>query len=281
MASPQVVDARRLVVASVRAQALRKGLWQEHHGMCWWQSGLPAMAGNLVVSCGPTADPRRLQALARLLARSPAPAGWLLWPDQDPERQRPLLEGRGFRRCERIGLASLPMDQRSAAVLGQRGGEPVGLPVAALSDAAAPALAGLLQVCHGIPSSLADVVAAAFVMAQPWPVAGEQAGPLRLQTFAAYQDGLPVATITAVLLQLEAGASAVTQGGLLWLGTHPHWRRRGFARQVTLAACRWLQAAGVERIHVQAAAAAHSLYASLGFGDDGWLELWGCPAGGG
>lgn len=281
MASPQVVDARRLVVASVQAQARLKGLWQEHHTLRWWQSGLPAMAGNLVVSCGPGADARRLQSLARLLVRFPAPAGWLLWPDQEPERQRPLLERHGFRCCERIGLASLPMDQRSAAVLGQRGGEPVVLPVAVLPDAAAPALADLLQVCHGIPSALAVVVATAFVTAQSWPLAGEQTGTLRLQTFAVSQDGVPVATITAALLNFEAGASAVPLGGLLWLGTHPHWRRRGFARQVTLAACRWLQAAGVEHIHVQAAAAARSLYASLGFGDDGWLELWGCPPGAG
>ena len=281
MASPQVVDARRLVAASIQAQARLKGLWQQHRQMCWWQSGLPAMAANLVVSCGPEADARRVQSLARLLARSPAPAGWLLWPDQDPARQRPLLEAQGFRCCERIALASLPMDQRSVAALGQSAPQAGGSPVALLTSAGAPALAVLLEACHGIPSALAVVVATAFLTAQPWPVAGEQAGTLRLQTFAVSQDGVPVASITAALLNPVARAGGQPIGCLLWLGTHPQWRRRGFARHVTLAACRWLRAEGAERIHVQAAAAACSLYASLGFGDDGWLELWGCPPGAG
>jgi hypothetical protein len=40
-------------------------------------------------------------------------------------------------------------------------------------------------------------------------------------------------------------------------------------------ACSWLIDSGVHRIHVQAAAAARSLYDSLGFEGDGVLELWG------
>ena len=262
MDADQMVEARRLVAACVRAQASRAGLWQCHGDLRWWQSGLPAMAANLVVDCGQQPRPAQLSALAALLVRASAPAGWLIWPDQQPLVQQPLLRRQGFSPRERLWLASVDGHHF----------EPDPAPSSSmLTSADSEALARLYQACHHIPIHFAAVTAQAFLESSP-----------QLRTFAQLDpgsDGLPprpVASITACLMSPPGLQQSVPLGGLVWLGTHPAWRRRGYARQLTLQACRWLAAAGVERIHVQAASAAVSLYQSLGFVEQGWLDLWGC-----
>lgn len=269
--SSELEQSRQLVAASVQAQAALTGVWQERGGMGWWLSGLPAMAANLVVACDPGASDRQIAALARWMAHRPSPVGWLLWPDQEPLRQQRLLAGHGFRPCERLWLASLtagPADWPDAGPCRLLGAADTAAEIAA--DTAA--YGSLLQACHGIPASFAAVVAQAFVNVRPTSV-----GPasLRLQTLAVEQDGALLATITAAVV---GGPAAPPLGGLLWLGTHPSCRRRGLGRLVTAAACRWLAGWGVTRIHVQASDAAVMLYRSLGFAEDGWLELWGSPA---
>ncbi|MEB3235102.1 MAG: GNAT family N-acetyltransferase [Cyanobacteriota bacterium] len=279
MAPAALVEARHLVMASVQAQARQVGLWQEHAALGWWQSGLPAMAANLVVHCGPLAGDRQVCALARLLARSGPAAGWLVWPDQRPEHQRALLQGCGFHLCERIELASFNVSQNVSQTVflppsrpaGDGAGERVGCRPLAAADR--PACAVLLQACHGVPAAVAAVVAAAFVDAPPLLLAH---GSLQLQTLAIWQQGRPVATITAALWRPLEPTHGPACGGLLWLGTDPAWRRRGYGMQVTAAACAWLQQQGAQRLHVQASAAAASIYRGLGFAHDGWLELWGC-----
>lgn len=274
MASAELEQSRDLVAASVQAQAALVGVWQEHGGMAWWLSGLPVMAANLVVVCEPGASDQQIEALARWMARRPAPAGWLLWPDQQPSRQQQLLEGCGFRPCERLWLASVACrhgDQEpglwAPSTLQTEAGSSR---VLAAADRAA--YGSLLQACHGIPASLAAVVAQAFVNERP-SVIGQ--GTVHLHTLAFHRNGALLATITAALVCRPA---APPLGGLLWLGTHPSCRRRGLGRLVTAAACRWLAGCGVARIHVQASDAAVTLYRSLGFAEDGWLELWGSPA---
>ena len=265
MAAVPLLDARRLVAASVQAQAQWAGLWQQHRGLQWWQSGLPAMAANLVVGCEADVSDRQLQALARWLARAGAPAGWLLWPDQAPQRQAALLQSSGFGPCERIWLASV-----AAAAL--RCPELSGT-CRQLGAADRPGLAALLQACHGVPAGLAAVVAAAFVAERPLRLDG---GTAQLQTFAVgAADPGPAASITALVWQPHA-VGAQPCGALLWLGTHPAHRCQGYGTQVTAAACRWLQQQGAARLHVQASAAAIAIYQGLGFAEDGWLELWGC-----
>lgn len=270
MAEAALPEARRLVAASVQAQAQWAGLWQQHRGLQWWQSGLPAMAGNLVVGCDSGTSDRQLQALARLLGRGGVPAGWLLWPDQVPQRQGALLRDCGFGPCERIWLASLAAADLPGAAAAQ------GCRVLGATDR--PALATLLQACHGVPAALAAVVAAAFAAARPLPLAG---GRVQLQTFAVgaadASDAVLLASITALLWQPQGAADAGAQpsGALLWLGTHPDRRRLGHGTRVTAAACRWLQQQGAVRLYVQASAEALSIYRGLGFAEDGWLELWG------
>lgn len=243
--------------------------------MGWWLSGLPAMGANLVVTCDVGTTDQQIEALARWMAVRPAPAGWLLWPDQRPSRQQELLGGCGFHRCERLWLASL-VDARGYARAA--GGDDFWVPPTLPGDvgpcrvlvaADRAAYGSLLQSCHGIPASLAAVVAQAFINEQPTALGQDTA---RFRTLGCERDGALLASITAVFVCRPA---ATPLAGLLWLGTHPSCRRRGFGRLVTAAACRWLVGCGVDRIHVQASAAAVSLYRSLGFQEDGWLELWG------
>jgi ribosomal protein S18 acetylase RimI-like enzyme len=271
--SAELEQSRDLIAASVQAQAAQVGVWQEHGGMGWWLSGLPAMAANLVVACDPGASDRQIGALARWMARRPAPAGWLLWPDQQPARQQRLLEGCGFRPCERLWLASVACRHGDLEPglwsPSTHEVEPGSSRQLIAADRAA--YGSLLQACHGIPASLAAVVAQAFVSERFSPMG--QAS-VRLQTLAFDRRGALLAAITAAVVSRPA---APPLGGLLWLGTHPSCRRHGLGRLVTAAACRWLAGCGVARIHVQASDAAVTLYRSLGFAEDGWLELWGCP----
>jgi len=261
MDADQLVQARRLVAACVRAQASYGGLWQRHNNLCWWQTGLPAMAANLVVDCGPKPRHAQLSALAELLVRSRAPAGWLIWPDQQPERQRQLLLRQGFSPRERLWLASLNI-QHVEPEPGSSG--------SILTSAESEALASLYQACHGIPSGFARLTAQAFLNS-----------PHQLRTFAQLepstngQQPQAVASITACWMRPRELQGQGALGGLVWLGTHPAWRRRGYARQLTIQACRWLAAVGVQCIHVQASAMAVPLYRSLGFVENGWLDLWG------
>lgn len=268
MASAAIEQARRLVIASMQAQALHAGLWQQYRGMQWWQSGLPAVAANLVVDCAPSVSAGHLCALARLMARWRTPAGWLVWPDQAPERQVPWLQTCGLFCCERIWLASVAAEDL-------RSNEPAAsCRVLGVSDRSA--LMALFQSCHAVPAAFAAVVAAAFTHQQPLSLAQ---GTVQLQTFAACRaaDALnPITTSITAVLWVPSGHGAAEQacGALVWLGTHPAWRRRGYARQVTASACHWLQASGAQRLFVQASAAAAPLYRDLGFAEDGWLQLW-------
>ena len=276
MASAALFDARQLVAASVRCQADLEGLWQEHRGMRWWQSGLSAMAANLVVDPGTQTLDKNLQALAEVMIRGGVPAGWLVWPDQQPGRQHTILEASGFRCCEQIWLASL--DCQARRLRDQRDLPPwpvAGMSARVLSTRDVPALVALLKACHGVPESLAAIVATTFAGELVCDPAADPAGVLQLRTFAVLAGPSPVSSITAAVLGGCSWGDGVPRGGLLWLGTHPQWRCRGLARQVTRMACSWLIDSGVHRIHVQAAAAARSLYDSLGFEGDGVLELWG------
>jgi ribosomal protein S18 acetylase RimI-like enzyme len=271
MDSQALQEARDLVATSVKVQARSSGLWQHHGGLRWWQSGLPAMAANLVVDAGPQPHSARVLALAELLVRAGSPAGWLVWPDQLPKLQGQWLSARGFTACERLWLATLCSNAPSAALLLEASpAVPRGDAIRWLGSPDVEGLAQLYGRCHGIPDSLASVTAHAFVTQSH-----------QLSTLAAFcldPSGLaaaPVASITACIANASSAQDAAPVGGLVWLGTHPAWRRRGYARSLTALACRWLLARGVDRIHVQAAPAAQALYRSLGFVDQGWLELWG------
>ncbi|MCP9808631.1 GNAT family N-acetyltransferase [Cyanobium sp. HWJ4-Hawea] len=243
--------------------------------MYWWQTGMLAIAANIVVDCGQDAPAQQMLALAERMAQARAPAGWLVWPDQNPERQQPLLLRCGFRPCEQLWLASLAVRSLSSRdkLAANFNNELHCGPVAA---AQIDELILFYQCCHLIPISFARVVANAFC-AESNLVCGSTShllDGLRLKTFGLWNADRLVATITAIMLNSSNSQLSEVFGGLLWLGTHPAWRCRGLARQLTSHACGWLAHQGVEHVHVQASAAAIPLYRSLGFVERGWLELW-------
>lgn len=267
-----LAEARVLVAASLRAQSLRAGLWQQWHDLLWWQSGLQAIGANLVVDVGELWSEARLVALAQLMARAAAPAGWLLWPDQQPLGQQAILQAQGFAPCERLWLG-LARPQLDPAWIDD---SPSAVSLQVLNSNHTDALTALYGRCHGVPQDVAQLVAETFLAPQSGEVSG---GALNFRCFAALAPvgaggaPLPVAAVTACWQPHGLGC-----GSLLWLGTDPPWRRQGLARSLTRWACHWLADWGVQRVHVQAAAPAVGLYRLLGFEHQGWLELWGCPA---
>lgn len=257
-----LAEARDLLAAAIQAQASCVGLWQERGALRWWQSGLPAMAANLVLDSGAQPNRSQLRALAQLLARAPSPAGWLLWPDQQPNLQQSVLRGCGFRLCERLWLGV--MDSHQLAELTARW-PAVSTSCRLLSSGEREPLARLYGACHQVPPSLAQVAARAFL-----------GDPDLFSTYAQVSADAHATALEPVAAITTCRRSSL--GSLLWLGTHPACRGRGYARQVTLAACHGLIQQGVGRVHVQASEAAVHLYSSLGFSHGGWLELWGCDA---
>jgi len=255
-------EARDLLAAALQAQAQCVGLWQEWNQLRWWQSGLPAMAANLVLDCGLQPNRSQLRALAQLLARAPSPAGWLIWPDQLPNLQQSVLRGCGFRLCERLWLGE--MDSSQLAGLPERW-PAVSTSCRLLSSVEGEPLARLYGACHQVPPSLAQVAARAFL-----------GDPDQFSTYGHFSADGPAKALEPVAAITTCRRASL--GSLLWLGTHPACRGRGYARQVTLAACHGLIQQGVGRVHVQASEAAVPLYGSLGFSHGGWLELWGCDS---
>lgn len=78
--------------------------------------------------------------------------------------------------------------------------------------------------------------------------------------------------------RIVATATAVCYGRrLAWIGmvlTHPDYRRRGFARQVTEAAVEFAEARAVECIGLDATDMGRPLYLQLGFEDLARIERW-------
>lgn len=78
--------------------------------------------------------------------------------------------------------------------------------------------------------------------------------------------------------RIVATATAVCYGRrLAWIGmvlTHPDYRRRGFARQVTERAVDFAEDRGVEWIGLDATEMGRPLYLQLGFEDQAPIERW-------
>jgi len=255
--------------------------------MRWWLSGLPAIAANLLLDAGPDPQAHLVQRLAARLLHFEHPLGWLIWPDQQPHRQRAVLTDVGFRLSERLWLGGLSiplaLTPLEAVQSNPWSGSVAGVPASRLLPVDRQRYGAFLMACHQIPRRLAELVAQAFVTA-PHQHSGTPllaaAGATQLATFAfADPIGRLQASITACCASVERqGTEPMPVGGLVWLGTHPAARRQGLARQLTEQACLWLQAQGVQEIVVQASQPAVPLYRALGFQPQGSLELWS-PAG--
>lgn len=251
-------EARQLVAAAMRAQAAQGGLWQAHRQMRWWQSPIAASGANLVVDCGLDPQPQVLTRLMALMRWGHRPVGWLVWPDQHADLQQRLLQERGYTHRERLWLGSLTVLSDVCGPMSQLGH--VVMPMDQ------QAYVRYLQHCHQVGFEHAQMLTAAFL------APAKARSPL-FKTFAIWMDGVVVAAITACVLPPTSAFPCL--GNLLWLGVVPAWRRRGFARAITLQACSWIVAQGVDRIHVQATAAAVGLYRSIGFQPHAHLDLWG------
>jgi GNAT superfamily N-acetyltransferase len=257
MALSPISASRHVVEFSMRSQARVVGLWQHHDQLIWWQSGLPSFGANVVLNCGLQPDLLACGRLAKLMAWGSCPVGWMVWPDQQPQRQKSVLIGAGFQHQQTIALLSRPsadLSQSSSGAL-----------ICALDPGHQRGFAEFLKVCHQLPPGLAGVVSQAFLQRKS---CGQ--GDQQFCTFAVMEAGAPIASITACVLP----GFADTIGGLLWLGTHPSFRRQGLARDLTARACGWLAQQGAVRVFVQAAAQAEPLYRQLAFQQDGVLELW-------
>jgi GNAT superfamily N-acetyltransferase len=56
--------------------------------------------------------------------------------------------------------------------------------------------------------------------------------------------------------------------------THPDYRRRGYARQLTMDAIQWLKSQGVEMVRLLASSQARPLYTAFGFQPTDEMVLW-------
>lgn len=252
---PRLDEARQLVVAAMRAQAAQGGLWQEHQQLSWWQSPIAASGANLVVDCGADPHSQLLTRVMALMRWSRRPVGWLIWPDQNPALQHQLLYQRGYRQCEQLWLGSLTPNSAQVCSVSRQ--------VRVVRPFEQLVYASHLQQCHHLGVAYAQLLTATFLNQPDTP-------SVAFKVFTIRFEGQIVAAITACVLPADPRL-----GNLLWLGVLPSWRRRGFARTITLQACSWMVALGVQRIHVQASAMAVGLYRSLGFKPYGDLNLWG------
>jgi GNAT superfamily N-acetyltransferase len=273
MPADALLDSRTLVRTCITAQAQELGLWQQHRQMAWWQGGVQAMGANVVVDCGTTPDARQLSRLAQLFARMPVPAAWLVWPDQNPELQAGVLHGFGFQFCEGLWLARLTADQLLPLPAGLVLPDRCVLRPLKLDDR--PALADFYEHCHQIPAPLAWSTASAFLSLD-----SPSSSPGWFSTVGVVLEAVDgcssqvVAAISSCFCNSDGLSSQAPLAGLVWLGTHSLFRRKGLARWLTHHVCSALFQRGLACINVQAAPVAVELYRGLGFRSFGQLELW-------
>jgi GNAT superfamily N-acetyltransferase len=102
---------------------------------------------------------------------------------------------------------------------------------------------------------------------------GARAGELRY--FIAECDGAIAGSAVALVRRtLSDEFVRRAHGGYLAnVFVEPRWRRRGIARELTLAAIDWLKAAGCVSVRLQASKFGRPLYESLGFVPGGEMVL--------
>lgn len=273
MGSLDLLRARLVVQTGIKAQAQLAGLWQQRGDLIWWQTELGAVAANLVLHSGYQVESVQVQRLAALMKWQQRPAGWLVWPDQAAEYLQPVLLTNGFYHSENIKLLSAAAENLSIKKFSKNifiSHRPENI-IQLLGINQQHLFSEFLVNCHAIPNSFAHVVAEAFLAQKSTePPAINLDGAPVFSSWAVYQAGKPVASITACLLKDKSQLI----GGLLWLGTLAEWRRMGFARQLAAHACDWLLTNGVNFLYVQSSRAAIQLYLDLGFQENGNLELW-------
>ena len=244
---------------ALQAQAMEVGLWQEHDGFVWWQSGLAATGANLVVESGNGSNVQQIQRLVDLMLWPQKPVGWLIWPGRQMKLIKNILAANKFHYCETLSLLSM-----AAASFVPR---QMSIKTTLLNISNQTLFCDFLTICHQIPKCYANVVSRAFLL--------NLSSEIKMQTWAVLKKDNSgshiIASITACLMPGRFGPI----GGLFWLGTVEKHRSKGYASQLVVDANEWLITNGAIQVFVQSTARAHSLYKSLGFMQNGSMEFWG------
>jgi len=261
------------VQAGIKAQSAFAGLWQEKGNLIWWQTGISAVAGNLVLQNGEKPNSVWIQRLSSLMKCQQIPVGWLLWSDQNADTVKPIIVNEGYKYAENISLLCFKAEDLNWNKQRERfhQNDKYQVKIRSVDMMMEGIFSDFLIACHGIPKPLAAVIAKAYILKETssLPQLALNCRPI-FCSWIIFKARQPVASITACLLADRCQLI----GGLMWLGTLPKWRRMGFAKQLILQACNWLISNGADLVYVQSSEAANRLYASLGFELDGELELW-------
>ncbi|MCT0213514.1 MULTISPECIES: GNAT family N-acetyltransferase [unclassified Synechococcus] len=257
--------SRRLMAHGFAQLGRRGGSWHTEGDAGWFAAPIPHPFANCVISAGTAWTAASLARLDAFFRRGGRPCIWLCWPDQRPAEQgRQLLE-LGYQRLS---------------------------PAALMNSATAPLLAATAnpgqRVAMAVPGAELLPLGPAFAQAYGRCAALSFAAPAAMGQLAAETllgDGSAESPLTyGVVLGSELLAVATSlvldgTGSILWVGTLPAWRSMGLGRAVTAAAIAAGAARGARLTLLQASAGAESLYAAMGFGRAGVLELYLRPAG--
>ncbi len=229
------------------------GLWLKHKGMEWGYSGHRAFGANLLVSAGQSNNTLcngRRESLMKWMSISKLPIGWIIWPDEHPDKQKVQLSSYGFKHLTTHTLMSCSVHNIILS-------ESVKL-VSTLQSKNIYSYAKHLVSYLNIPKEYAIQVASGFLI-------NSQQGYSK--TWLIITDGEPRSSITAFRER--------SWGGLAWLGTQNKYRRRGYAKELANIAISWLISKGAAHLEIQSSIQAVELYQRMGFKSWGKQEFWG------